>query len=301
MDAQVGFGSADQFENEVQGVDEDEVADAPLPGPGSRTPRSTPVCRHQGCLGETEPSNSDHSFKERRDHRRDPAHVGMRQEPDLTAQETAVEPLVELAQVGAGSALSSMAACSWSSRSQKSALSTGSDMRRPRSGRRGRRRRAPRWAPPSWRRSGRRPAGRRAGGAVEDGSGVGLVGERAPGRHGGTPPPRCCADRGPIARRPSPRPGAGRSWPSWSDVDPEEPDGPRRNRQVIPAGRRQLPVLAAVGRHFPCLSVERGLHGEPVIPRSPWKSTTTTRPTVVGFSRSTCHHASGDTFTSVAQ
>ena len=104
VEAQIRLSAADQLEHEIQGVDEDEVADPPAarasldedcelpqiaPPPGVRLLEAKPV--------ELRPV-----LQQRRDHRGHPADVGMGQKTNVAPEQSAVKPLIELAQVCAG-------------------------------------------------------------------------------------------------------------------------------------------------------------------------------------------------------
>ena len=134
VQAQIRSRRADQLEDEVQGVDEDEVADAPLAR--GRARRRPPVAAGSAATRDATGRSGagrtrDQSFSSGGTIDEIQPTSGMGQEPHFAAQQPAVEPLVELAQEGAGIESSSTAARSPNSRSQNSARSTGRDSRTP--------------------------------------------------------------------------------------------------------------------------------------------------------------------------
>ena len=98
---QVGLRGSDQFKDEIQGIDEDEVADAPFAAAGRDENLQLPqILLPPGMLGvETEPIELGPVGQQWRDHGRDPTVGRIRHEPHLASQKTAVKSLVEFAQV----------------------------------------------------------------------------------------------------------------------------------------------------------------------------------------------------------
>ena len=102
--ADVRIGRADQFEHEVQAVDQDEVADAELArgGRDERVQLGQVTLKPRRRTVDAQTIELGPVLQQRRDHRRDPAAVRVRHETDLAAEHPAVQPLVHFAQVRGG-------------------------------------------------------------------------------------------------------------------------------------------------------------------------------------------------------
>ena len=98
----VGRRGAEELEDEVQAVNQDEVADAELAGPAvPQHGEQAAEAPKRLALGlDAERLEPRPVTQQRRDHRRDPAAVGMRHVLDLPADDAAIEALVALAEVG---------------------------------------------------------------------------------------------------------------------------------------------------------------------------------------------------------
>ena len=107
VESQVGLRGAKELEDEVEPVDQDEVAEAELAPRAGGERLELLAEAAEGHAGGVDPERIEARpvAQQRRDHRRDPARRGIGHVLHVAAGHAAVEPLVALAQIGRGHAV----------------------------------------------------------------------------------------------------------------------------------------------------------------------------------------------------